>query len=115
MQDKEKPATKKADHSKRTKDWLNERGFWAYRADYYDHLNKRQHDFFGIFDYVALPKKGGQTVGVQLTSREAMAARRKKILESPVYPYLGICGWKVLLIGWWKNDSGHWEAKEEWL
>jgi len=115
MASKENKSEDKVNLNIKTRDWLRKKGYWAYRADYYDHLQKRQHDFFGIFDFVALPKLGGQTVGVQLTTEAHMSDRRKKILDSKVYPYLAICGWKVLLVGWFKNSSGHWEAKEEWL
>lgn len=110
--DKPKRA-KPADHNERTKAYLKEQGYWAYRADYYDHLNGIHHDLFGIYDYLAL--KAGETVGVQVTSKSGMSARRTKIKESKAYTAATLAGWKTLLIGWHKNASGRWEAKVEWL
>ena len=104
---------KPADHNERTRNLLKEMGYWAYRADYYDHLNKIHHDLFGIYDWIAL--KDGETVGVQHTSASGMSARRTKIKESKAFTAATRAGWKTLLIGWKKNASGRWEAKTEWL
>lgn len=111
----EKPKTDKpprANHTQRTYAHLKAQGYTVTKADSWNSFANRTNDMFGIFDLLALGN--GETVGVQLTSKANMSARRKKILDSKFLPKIREAGWKVLLIGWHK--PGHkWEAVEEWL
>lgn len=115
IQRPEKPKTdkpKRADHNQRTYEHLRAQGYTVAKADSYNSFAGRTNDMFGIFDLLALGN--GETVGVQLTSKANMAARRKKILDSKFLPKIREAGWKVLLIGWHK-PAHKWEAVEEWL
>lgn len=109
----EKKTTGKADLNKRSHDYMRGRGYWAYRADYWDDRMERQHDFLGIFDFVCFGS--GETVGMQLTTASNRAARREKILAAREYRWVKDAGWRVLLLTWKKELNGRWSAREEWL
>lgn len=102
---------KPANHNPRTKAYYENLGMTFYKADYYDARSGRAHDLFGVFDGVAFGKVG--IIGVQLTSKANMSARRKKIRE-----WDGLKDWKagggiIHLIGWAKNKQGRWEETVE--
>jgi hypothetical protein len=75
-------------------------------------FTKRKHDLFGIFDVLAVA--GGKTLAVQVTSRDNMSSRRKKILESPAFAECVLAGWDVELHGWYK-EKNRWRVKLEVL
>ena len=69
-----------------------------------------KNDLFGIIDVLAVG--AGRTIGVQVTSRSNMAARRRKILDSEAYPMLKKAGWAIELHGWYK-EKNRYEVKVE--
>jgi hypothetical protein len=71
-----------------------------------------KNDLFGIVDVLAVA--GGETLAVQVTSRDNMASRRKKIRESEAFPELVKAGWRVELHGWYK-EKNRWKVKLEVL
>lgn len=104
------PKAKKSDYNEKTRELLKARGYHPYRADYFDARTQRAIDFMGIFDFLALGN--GETLGVQITSKANLSARRKKMLESGWAQRCRAAGWKLVLIGWHK-ENGRWT--ETWM
>jgi hypothetical protein len=71
-----------------------------------------KHDLFTIIDVLAVG--AGETLAVQVTSRDNMSSRRKKIYESPAFPELVRAGWRIELHGWSK-EKNRWQVKVEVL
>jgi hypothetical protein len=63
-------------------------------------------DLFGFLDLVAL--KGGETLGIQVTSASNVSARIKKITNHPNVGIVRDAGWGIEVHGWRKK-------KEEWI
>lgn len=104
---------KPADHNARTKKLLEGMGFVYYRADHHDARTGRSHDLMGVFDGLAFGSDG--VVGVQLTSKANMAARKRKLQK---WEHLGAwkdgAGAQVLVVGW-EKDGGKYKESLEWL
>lgn len=109
----EAPETKKkTDLNDGAKSWMK-RQRWVYeRCDYYDARTERHHDLFGIFDYLAFDE--AKTIGVQITSVSSMSTRRAKILSSSHLETLRKAGWKIVVLGVYKEE-GRWQAKTDWI
>lgn len=107
-----KSGPSKADFNSRARDYLKEKGLFPYRVDHYNGALKMSQDAFGIFDFIAFAP--GRTVGVQVTSKSNLSARRKKILESSAYGRCKASGWDVLLLTF-EKVSNRWVATETWL
>lgn len=71
------------------------------------HARIRQ-DLFGIIDVVAV---GADIVGVQATSASNVAARVRKLTDSPALPILRKAGIRVLVHGW-RKVRGRWQLRE---
>jgi hypothetical protein len=96
--------------TQRTKALLHERGYLAETVESYNAFTKRKKDLFGIFDVLAIGN--GQTIGVQITSKHNMSARIHKIEESEFLPEILQSGWRVVVIGWFKEKNGRYAYKE---
>ena len=72
------------------------------------HARVRQ-DLFGVVDVLAV---GSDIVGVQATSGSNVAARVRKLTDSPALPVLRKAGVRVLVHGWRKAASGRWTLRE---
>jgi len=72
------------------------------------HAKVRQ-DLFGVVDVLAV---GSDIVGVQATSGSNVAARVRKLTDSPALPVLRKAGVRVLVHGWRKAASGRWTLRE---
>lgn len=59
---------------------------------------RRTHDLFGIIDVLAVGPRG--TLAVQTTTRTNVAARVRKIADSPTIGAIREAGWTVLVHGW---------------
>lgn len=108
-----KPKSGRADLNEPCRKLLAAKGWKAERVDYYDHLTKRSHDLLGMFDYLAFGE--GSTIGVQLTSKANMAARVSKMQGDKRLQWVQGAGWKVLVLGFYKDPRGHWAAEERWI
>lgn len=86
------------------------KGYICDTVESYNSFTKRKKDLFTIFDVVAVGNK--ETVGIQLTSKSNMSARIKKITESDALPYLISAGWRVVVMGFYKQPNGRWACKE---
>lgn len=112
--EEEKPKRKKpTDLNGPTRAWCEKRGWKHQRVDRYDPALQRHFDLYGFIDFLC--SDGSGTIALQVTSRDNMAARKKKILESPHLGTVRSMGWKILLLGFYKDDKGHWAAKETYI
>lgn len=67
-------------------------------------------DLFGFIDLLAI--RGSTTMAVQVTSGNNVAARIRKIAESPNVSFVREAGWVIVVHGWRKNSRGHWVLRE---
>jgi hypothetical protein len=88
---------------------LRDRGFIAEITEKYNFFAKVRQDLFGWVDILALGE--GQTLAVQTTSRANIAARAKKIAESPALPEAIRANWRIEVHGWDKDKHGKWRVK----
>ncbi len=108
-----KPKTEnaKAEHAykEKTADLYKAQGYDVAHVDYFDHLNKRKHDFLGCFDSIAFGN--GETIAIQYTSQGNMSARKTKVEGRAGYRWVKKAGWKVVIIGWEKQANGQYDHK----
>lgn len=90
---------------------LRDRGFAADVVERWIPAAQVRRDLFGCIDIVALTKSG-KVLWVQTTSASNMAARRDKLKDNEILPFLTMNGNRVLLHGWQKKN-GRWACKEE--
>ena len=96
-----------------TRDYFRNQGYKYERVDHYNPYANVSNDLLGAFDGLAFCARAG-IVGVQLTSKTNMAARRRKLKDNPLVSEWIASGGKVCLIGWHK--PGHrWEPVVERL
>lgn len=97
----------------KSRDKLKAEGFSLVQTvETWNSFARVKNDLFGIIDVLAVA--GGETLAVQVTSRDNMSSRRKKITESEAFPELVKAGWRVELHGWWK-EKNRWQVKLEVL
>jgi hypothetical protein len=97
----------------KSRDKLKEDGFTLVETvERWNSFARVKNDLFGIIDVLAVG--GGVTLAVQVTSRDNLSSRRKKITESPAYPELLKAGWRIELHGWHKTNR-RWQCKLEVL
>jgi hypothetical protein len=89
--------------------YLREHGYVAAIVERWIPGANVRRDLFGILDLVAI--RDGETVGVQVTSGSNVAARIRKIEDSPALPHLRAAGWRLLVHGWRKR-KGRWTLRE---
>lgn len=108
-----KPSTR-IDLNETARNWFERQGYYAYRVDYYDHMQKIQRDFMGLFDYLLF--RDGRTIACQITTKANISTRQKKIQDGQrKVDVLKGSGWEILLLGFYKQDNGRWAAEERWL
>ena len=95
--------------NQRTVALLGGQGYKCDLVESYNFFTKRKKDLFGIFDILAVGN--GETIGVQITSKANMSARIKKIQESEYIVELIRSGWRVVVIGWFKNPNNRYDYK----
>ncbi|MCF6766159.1 hypothetical protein L3V82_10280 [Thiotrichales bacterium 19S3-7] len=71
-------------------------------------FSKRKHDLFGIIDVLAVGNS--ETLGIQITSRNNIASRIKKIADSDVINDLRKAGWRIEVWGYDKPKH-RWRLK----
>jgi hypothetical protein len=96
--------------NQRTIALYNERGYKCTVVESYNSFTKRKKDLFGIFDVLAIGN--GQTIGVQITTKAHMSTRIHKIEECEFLPEILQSGWRVVVIGWFKEKNGRYAYKE---
>jgi hypothetical protein len=93
----------------KSKALLVEQGYQVALVEHYNAFTKRKHDLFGCIDLLAIGN--GETVAVQVTSKDNLSSRRHKIEEADAYPEMLRSGWRIVLHGWYK-DGNRWKMKE---
>jgi len=103
----------------RSLELLRKDGWYAEVTEHYNSFTHRRHDLFGFSDIIAL-KDGERPMLIQTTSGSNLAARRTKILESPLFP-LVYGSFDIALHGWRKlkvkrgGKAMRWEPKVEMI
>lgn len=93
----------------KSKALLVEQGYQVALVETYNAFTKRKHDLFGCIDLLAIGN--GETVAVQVTSKDNLSSRRHKIEDAEAYPEMLRSGWRIVLHGWYK-DGNRWQVKE---
>lgn len=96
-----------------TYNWCKRKGWSCQLVERYDARFQRKFDLYGFVDFLA--SDGSGTVAIQSTTRDNMSARIKKIQGSKHLRTVQEMGWKVLVLGFYKDDRGHWAAKETYI
>lgn len=99
-------------HNQRVLKALADDGFLAQVVERWDSFSRRRHDLFEIIDILAIGH--GMTIAVQVTSRDNMAARRRKMRATPALAEMLRAGWKVELWGYDK-PAHRWRLKREMI
>jgi hypothetical protein len=86
------------------------RGYKCEVVESYNSFTKRKKDMFGILDMVAIGNE--ETLGIQMTSKNNMSSRIKKIQESDYFVELLRSKWRIIVIGWFKKPNGRYDFKE---
>lgn len=103
---KHSAAPKRTDLNAPCKRWMTEQGWKFERVDTYNHMTQKAGDLLGMFDYLAFDLLAGKTIGVQLTSRSNMSARKSKLRADKRLAWVQACGWRVIVIGIDKGPNG---------
>lgn len=99
--------------TQRSKKLLEERGYMVAIVEKWNPHAKIRQDLFGIIDILGVGATGSATtVGVQTTSASNVAARIRKITDSPALPLLRAAGWSIFVHGWRKGANGRWTVRE---
>jgi len=80
-------------------DYLYEQGYTlVVKGEHWNAWAKCRQDFAGFIDLIAFRKN--ETLGIQVTSRDNMAARRRKIADYENTPDIRDAGWRIEIHGW---------------
>ena len=104
-----KKKMKRLNPTSQSKAEMVSRGYQVATVEYYNAVTRRKHDLFNCIDLLCIGN--GETVAVQVTSRDNMASRRHKIEENEAYPEMLRSGWRILIHGWDKEGT-KWRLKE---
>lgn len=97
-------------HNARVLKALRDDGYAAEVVERWDAFSRRRHDLFNIIDILAIGH--GETVAIQVTSRDNMSSRRNKMRASPELREMLRAGWRVELHGYDK-PAHRWRKKVE--
>ena len=90
--------------TERTLKYLREQGYFAVVTEKWNPFAHIRQDLFGIVDVLAVRR--GETLGVQCTSNDNVAARVNKIADHESTPRLREAGWRLEVHGWTKGKRG---------
>lgn len=87
--------------------WECERRGWECRIVRAKNRVGKSQDLLGMFDALAFGPMGfvTGTYAIQLTDQANFAARRTKVVEHPDFPMVRKAGWRVLIFGWYNNNT----------
>ena len=97
-------------HNQRALKALRDQGYFATVVEHWDAFSRKKHDLFGIIDILAVGN--GHTLAIQVTSRNNMSSRRKKMQAAPELTGMCDAGWSVELWGFDKPDH-RWRLVKE--
>lgn len=96
--------------TKRSLDHLRAGGWTVEVVEHWNPHARIRQDLFGCVDLIAL--RGGETLAVQTTSGDNVAARVRKIADNPHLPAMRAAGWTVHVHGWRKSARTRtWELR----
>lgn len=95
--------------------YLRDQGWTVEKCETWNPYSKTRHDLFNAFDLVALHASYVGVLGIQVTSGSNVAARVKKLEETPVMPLWKQCGNRAHVHGWRKTGprgkAKHWTVR----
>mgnify|MGYP001602017622 CR=1 FL=1 len=112
---KEDQPKKKVNLHPQQRAWFTKGGWTFENVETRNPYGGNSSDLFGIIDYIAARKDQMGVLFVQVTTTANTAARRKKILASPVTPVL-LAARNTIQIHSWHQPKGpgtRWEIKIE--
>jgi len=92
----------------RSKAILEGDGWYVEKVEHWNAFARKRQDLFGFLDLLCL--KSGQVMGVQVTTRNHLSDRYKKILLSPLLSMVLDSGIVIYIHGWGKLKNG-WDCK----
>jgi hypothetical protein len=96
----------------RTKKLLEAEGFAVEVVERWIPGANIRRDLWGFLDVLAI--RDQETVGVQVTTSDHLANRRRKILASPLLQRVLGAGWRIEIHGW-RKVKGRWAARREMI
>lgn len=110
---------KKSTTVQRTLEALRKQGLFVTVASWWNPFSRTRKDLFGIFDLLAIDPVNRRTIGVQVTTKAAASAHRKKIKESEGFALWQDVGNEIWLISWWQEPNRRWkyrlETPQDWI
>ena len=107
-------AAKKTALTAKTMKMLRDDGWFVEKVEYWNAFAKRRKDLFGIIDVVAIKEGEPGVLGIQVTSKANISARKKKAKEAPELAAWLSCGNRFVVHGWFLRATGRrkWCVKE---
>ena len=98
---------KPANLNQQTRKRLEEDGYLVENVEKYNTFSRRKNDLWGFIDFLAI--KRDTILAVQVTSKDNMSSRRKKIAEHENVGKVREAGIRIELWGFYKE-----KGKREW-
>lgn len=91
---------------------LRAQGWTCWIVEHWNSFSRKRVDLFGMFDILCV--RDGETLAVQTTTT-GVAARIRKIAESPYIGDVRKAGWKLEVHGWRKRKVKRGGKAERWV
>jgi hypothetical protein len=99
--------------TKRSLDEMRKRCYLCHVVEKWNPFAKVRVDMFGFIDIVCVGN--GETVAIQATSGDNVAARVTKIASDELAEKVAEvrkAGWRIIVMGWRKNAAKRWTLRE---
>jgi hypothetical protein len=93
-----------------TRKKLTDLGYLVENVEKFNFITKRKNDLWGFIDFLAI--KRDEILAVQVTSKNNMSSRRKKITEHENLSKVREAGIRIELWGFYK-EGNRWKVKIE--
>ena len=94
--------------TQRSLKYLRDAGYTVAIVEHWNSFARIRQDLFGIIDLLAV--RGTETLGVQTTSSTNVAARIRKLEESPMLSLLREANWSIHVHGW-RKVGNRWQVR----
>ena len=94
--------------TQRSLKYLRDAGYTVAIVEHWNSFARIRQDLFGIIDLLAV--RGTETLGVQTTSSTNVAARIRKLEESPMLSILREANWSIHVHGW-RKVGNRWQVR----
>jgi len=93
-----------------TRKRLTEQGYLVENVEKYNTFSRKKNDLWGFIDFLAI--KRDEVLAIQVTSKNNMSARRKKMTEHENIGKVREAGIRIELWGFYK-EKNRWQVKIE--